>query len=326
MANIRKRGKRYTVEVRIAGHPTQTSTFATKGEANAWAVDTERAIRAGQPTGQNAGRIVRDVWDRILERKDLPRWDRSRLTALSRDPVAKRPLHLAGPPDFADWRDRRMKDVASATVRREWALVHSAFKLAMREWHWITLHPMRDLPWPADGKARRRRVSDDEVKLLRVATGYRPDASPDTIIARCGAAFELALETMMRGTEILHITRADLRLPHYVHLPKTKNGDTRDVALSARALAIVEQMMLLGFDPIFGLNAAQKDANFRKAVKRSGLVDLVFHDSRHEAATRLARKLDVLDLAIMGGWRDINELREVYYNPTGEEMAARLNA
>lgn len=85
-------------------------------------------------------------------------------------------------------------------------------------------------------------------------------------------------------------------------------------------------MIALGFDPIFGLESRQKDANFRKAVKRSGLVDLHFHDSRHEATTRLARKLDVLDFALMGGWKDVNLLRKVYYNATGEEIAARLNA
>ena len=50
---------------------------------------------------------------------------------------------------------------------------------------------------------------------------------------------------------------------------------------------------------------------------------MTFHDTRHEACTRLARKLDVLDLAKMIGHRDPRSLM-IYYNPTASEIAKRL--
>jgi integrase len=50
---------------------------------------------------------------------------------------------------------------------------------------------------------------------------------------------------------------------------------------------------------------------------------LTFHDTRHEAITRLAAKLNVLDLARMVGHRDIKQL-QVYYNAPAEEIAMRL--
>jgi integrase len=56
---------------------------------------------------------------------------------------------------------------------------------------------------------------------------------------------------------------------------------------------------------------------------RSLVEGLTFHDFRHEAITRLARKLDVLDLARMVGHRDLRQLA-IYYNATAEEMAGRL--
>ncbi|EMN1578428.1 site-specific integrase, partial [Pseudomonas aeruginosa] len=43
-----------------------------------------------------------------------------------------------------------------------------------------------------------------------------------------------------------------------------------------------------------------------------------------EATTRLARKLDVLDLARMTGHRDPRSLM-VYYNATASEVASRLD-
>ncbi|WP_282433170.1 tyrosine-type recombinase/integrase [Massilia oculi] len=65
------------------------------------------------------------------------------------------------------------------------------------------------------------------------------------------------------------------------------------------------------------------DALFRKAKKAAGIEGLTFHDTRHEAITRLAQKLDVLDLARMVGHTNINQLR-TYYNPTAEDIASRL--
>ena len=66
-----------------------------------------------------------------------------------------------------------------------------------------------------------------------------------------------------------------------------------------------------------------RDALFRRAKQAAGIADLHWHDLRHEAATRLARKLDVLDLARMTGHRDSKSLL-TYYNPTAAEIAKRL--
>ena len=81
--------------------------------------------------------------------------------------------------------------------------------------------------------------------------------------------------------------------------------------------------MELKHEPIFNLDSGTASRMFAVAIKNTGLKDLHFHDTRHEAITRLARKVDVLDLARMVGHRDINSLR-VYYNATASEIASRL--
>jgi integrase len=63
---------------------------------------------------------------------------------------------------------------------------------------------------------------------------------------------------------------------------------------------------------------------FRKAKARAMIADATFHDTRHLAITRLAKKLDVLDLARMVGHRDLRQL-QIYYNETAEVMAVRLD-
>ena len=66
------------------------------------------------------------------------------------------------------------------------------------------------------------------------------------------------------------------------------------------------------------------DALFRKYRDKAGIDNLHFHDTRHEAVTRLAKKLDVLDLARMIGHRNLKTLM-VYYNATAEELAQKLD-
>ncbi len=53
------------------------------------------------------------------------------------------------------------------------------------------------------------------------------------------------------------------------------------------------------------------------------LVDLHFHDLRHEATSRLAKVYDIRQLAKVGGWRDLNTLAR-YYNPTDDELVEKL--
>ena len=48
-----------------------------------------------------------------------------------------------------------------------------------------------------------------------------------------------------------------------------------------------------------------------------------FHDTRHEAITRLAKRLDVLELARVVGHRDPRSLT-IYYNETAEQLAKKL--
>lgn len=92
--------------------------------------------------------------------------------------------------------------------------------------------------------------------------------------------------------------------------------------LSKRALEL--RALLPPGDSVFGLSSSSLDALFRKAKATTGVENLTFHDTRHEAITRLARKLNVLDLARMVGHRDLKML-QVYYNESAEDITGRLD-
>jgi integrase len=164
------------------------------------------------------------------------------------------------------------------------------------------------------------------VERILIALGYDDETPAALVMQRVGAAWLFAIETGMRQGEIAGLLETDVDLHRSVaHLRQTKNGQERTVPLSPRAMDILRRVRTVTKpDPRwFGMNVSQVTPLFIKARKAAMIENLTFHDARHAAITRLAKKLDVLSLARMVGHRDIRQLM-VYYNPDAEELAKRL--
>ena len=103
----------------------------------------------------------------------------------------------------------------------------------------------------------------------------------------------------------------------------TKNGSARDVPLSPVARRLIAQMR--GWDDVsvFGLQSQTLDALFRRARDRAGLAGFTFHDARRTAATRISKRVDVLMLCRIFGWKN-PKMSMVYYAPTASQIAGRL--
>ena len=223
---------------------------------------------------------------------------------------------------IAAWRDERLRSVQGGTFTREMNLLSHVFSVARKEWHWLRVNPIRDVARPKAKPHRDRRISQDEIDRICLALRWPNDgsvAAPQTIQPRIALAFLFAIETAMRAGEICGLRRGDLN-GCVAHLKMTKNGFSRNVALSPRAVEIWA-MVPNGF----GITTATLDTMFRAARQRAGVEGLTFHDTRHEAITRLASKLNVLELARMVGHHDIKQL-QTYYNASAEDIAKKLKS
>jgi integrase len=322
MASIKNIDGKYRVFIFKMG-VRKSKVFDVKAKAVAWATQTEADILAGK-TGAVPDKTFGDLLDeyasRVSPTKRGERWEKVRINLVKRDPIAAVKLSQLAAPDFANWRDRRLLSVSAASVRREWNLLSSAINIAVKEWHWLPINSMKDVKRPAAPDSRDRLISEDE--LVRLAYVFGDDVT--TATGRVWQAFQFAIETGMRAGEIVGLTwdRVFLDKCYCSTFGKTQAA-RRDVALSQRAIEIIRG---IGIEAglVFNLNSAQIDSLFRKAKSKAGIEDLHFHDSRHEAITRLAKKLDVLDLARMVGHRDLRML-SIYYNATAESMANKLN-
>lgn len=336
MASITKFKTGWRAQVAIQG-VRESRVFSTKSEANAWSAQRETEIRTEKTTGVQRGRTVDEAFRRYLKEVSVHkrghRWEAIRLAAIGRmkvDGIELKDMKLAEVTSdiLGRWRDARLTvdKVKGATINRDLTLLSHVFSTAAKEWKWIAASPTTDVRRPADSAPRDRLYSDDEIERVCLALDFDQGAEEpaETAGQRIAVAFLFAIETAMRAGEICSLKPQDVS-GRVATLQRTKNGMKRQVPLSTRAVQLLERLPLPDEDgTIFNLTAASLDTLFRKAKKRAMVEDATFHDTRHLAITRLAKKLNVLDLARMVGHRDLRQL-QVYYNETAESMAARLD-
>jgi len=258
----------------------------------------------------------------------------------------------------AGWRDRRLKTVTGATVNREIDVLSTVFNHARREWGIHVENPIPYVKRPDKAKARDRRFSaEEEAYLLAALTGG--ERQSDGTFSK-GARnpwllplVRLAMETAMRRGELLALDWDNVDLKRQTaHLPDTKNGDARTVPLSTQAVGILETLPkpkagdegvgATRTGKVFATTALALRKGFTRAIERAQeqyvadckkaqrtpvggfLFDVHFHDTRHEAASRLAEKLsNVLELSAVTGHRDLRMLKR-YYHPRAEDLAKKL--
>jgi integrase len=107
-------------------------------------------------------------------------------------------------------------------------------------------------------------------------------------------------------------------------LPLTKNGDSRYVPLSTKAIAILNSLPRDIKGRIFPLNKGTVSILFLRAVRRAKVEDFHFHDLRHMALTRLSSKFtNILELAAISGHRELKMLQR-YVHIKAEDLAKKM--
>lgn len=329
MATYTKRKNSWRVQIYVKGI-RESATFDTKTEARAWASERETELRNGMrgvlPDYTLKQAIERYINDVATKRKGY-KWERDRLNKFMRDNphLILKPIKMVTTDDLVKWRDDRERSVKAASVRREGNLLSGVFSIARKEWKWIKDNPMADLKLPAKPKPRDRRISDDEIERLCLSASYEPYTMPETATQQIMACFLLAIETGMRQGELLKVRWQDVRIKErYIQLYDTKNSDDRHVPLSSNAIRLIESLKGVDDSKLFTVSSGSFSQLFRKLRNRCEIDDLHFHDTRHEACTRLARKIPMEDLARMLGHRRLDSVM-IYYNATATEIASLLD-
>lgn len=376
MASFRKRGElQWQARISRKRFPPQVKTFNARADAEAWARQIESEIDRGvfvsRTEAENTtlyevlGRYERE----ILPGKKGASPELSVLRIWRATELSKRAMASVRSADVAKLRDDWLMDRKPATVLRRLSVLSHVFNIARKEWGMESLsNPVELVRKPQPNNARTRRIaggdsasdpaSTDDAESIRRAK----DGELERVIAASNSALLppivwLAVETAMRRGEIVTLRWEHVDLKRRVaHLPATKNGSSRDVPLSSRAIAIFQALkdsrdgaVNKSDDDeegdggrVFDIRSDAVTRAFERAVARARkiyvqegkearqkgpdskfLTDLRFHDLRHEATSRLASIFPLHELTKITGHRDPRMLMR-YYHPRAEDLAKRL--
>lgn len=347
MAYITKRGEyQWRARIRRLGYPEQSKTFTTKADAEAWGRliegEIDRGVFVSRTEAENT--TLLDALDRyskeITPKKKGSAQELTRIRRWQSSDLGARFLATIKGSDLAKFRDdRRTAGKAENTIRLDLALISHLFETARREWGMQSLtNPVKNITLPRGSKQRDRRLSPTEEKYLLSACGKTVQTTMRPIV-------ELALETAMRQGEILKLTWRTVDLgKRLIFLADTKNGESRYVPLSKRAIEVLNSLpRAIDGGKIFQISQDRLIRTFQRACaigKTDYLEDckkaktdpisefldnLRFHDLRHEATTRFFEKgLDMMEVSTITGHKSLQMLRR-YTHLRAEDLALKLN-
>ena len=176
------------------------------------------------------------------------------------------------------------------------ALIRHFLEFARLEWgYYLPINPVDLVSKPKLNKPRDRRVSAYDIDKLM-------HALRETKVTYLKPLILIALETGLRQGELIKLLWKDVDLDsRLLKVRDTKNGEDRVIPLSNKSLSILESLPRPG-KTVFNASHSSLQNAWKRLIKRSGLIDLHFHDLRHEAISRfIERGLTIPEAASISG-------------------------
>lgn len=315
MATFVQDGKKIRAQVWVDGK-RKSKTFITKSEAKTWAALQESTLKVSGNTARITFRQLAQAWVERYTRRPSIEWEARRLTALLAGDLGDTMLPNLNKVVVSKWRDDRLNEVSAGTVLRDWNLLSSVCSDAVSEMGLLDVNPFHGVRRPEPPPPRDRLHTDKEMEALEVASTARPIGG---IVLR---AFKLACQTGMSAGELCALTHEQInRSTRVAKLPAFKTRPPREVPLNMKAM----ELLGTGTGPVFDIRPSQLDANWRNLCNAAGVENLHFHDSRHYAATWMAKKIDAVALAKLLGHTNLKMLLNVYYKADAAALVDKLD-
>ena len=322
MASIIKRESGWQVQIRKQGYQPISKRFDKKSDANSWArlaeSEMDRGIFIDRSEAEKT--TLAQILERYLSEVSIHKQgfiqEESRIKCLLKHPLSNRYLATLQSSDFAEYRDKRLALVCGTTVNKELTLLGKVIDTARRDWSISMENPVRPIRRPKNNHSRDRRLKDDELQLILM--------SSESHVLSSIVLF--ALETAMRRGEIAKAKWSHLQLSQRLLIvPETKTGVPRTIPLSNSAMVIIQSLAKIDNQTIFKLRPDSITQAFERACNRAKILDLRFHDLRHEATSRLFEKgLNPMQVSAITGHQTFEMLKR-YTHLKAQDLVGLLD-
>jgi integrase len=346
MATLRKNGKNWQAIIRNKGFKSQSKSFPLRKDAAAWAkvIESQQIRGTFVDTETASTTSFADCLDRYESEQEAAgrrsiRQLKSQLNLIRQSGLIGLSLANVTPIEIVKYKDARMATgIKAATYIKDHNLLHAIFEVIQRGWA-ISLpkgNPVKMVSTPkhtSPTSRNRRLVGTEEKRLLAVLY----ESSYETAII-----VKFALATGMRRGEIMNIRFGDVspRAISTLTIPQTKTGHPRVIPLTVDAhSALSEQTNLLiesygmmngvrqnEFDRMFLFEIKPDSVTraFKRACDKANIMNLTFHDLRHEAISRLFEKgLDMMEVSHISGHKGFDMLKK-YTHLKPEDILKKL--
>jgi integrase len=223
--------------------------------------------------------------------------------------------------------ERQALGFSKETIVRELGFLRRIFNIAVSEWELCNSNPvpvvLRTLG-KSDNK-RIRYLQADELQRLTVSlpSWLRPIVT-------------IARHTGLRRGNLLNLTWEQINSNRGVLIvPKTKNSDPLGLPITKTAAKVFQELQKVRHlhSPYVFCDSSgnrftdhQVSMAFRRACKRAGIINLRFHDLRHDFASRLVQNgVDIYSVKELLGHKDIRmTLRYAHLAPDSLKSSVKV--
>ena len=326
MASIYKRNGKWRVEIRKIGSKGIHKSFIVKDEAIRFARETEVKIEQGLyqdltlAKTTNLKDVLAQYRDRVSINKKGYEQERYKINKIIRSDIADKTLSQLTPLVLFEYIEQQKKLYTASTVNKSITIVNLALNFAER-FLGISLNknPLKFIKRLKESQFVGQVIElHEEALLLKHAEFSKLYWLKTAII--------LGIDCGLRRGEILKLKAEDVNFKNNTAVLKdTKNGESREIGLSSRAIQELKKLPVSIDGKLFPCKRLDTFTFYFNQLKKWSGVKKRFHDTRHTFASRSATSgWSITEIAAQGGWKQLQVLKR-YTHIKAEYLAKKMN-
>jgi integrase len=325
MATIRRRNNKWQVIIRKDNFKITYKTFSLKEDAVRWARETEVKIERGlyQDLTLSKTTKLKDVLaqyrDRVSINKKGYEQECYKINKIIRSDIADKTLSELTPIVLFEYIEQQKKLYTASTINKSITIINVALNFAER-FLGISLNknPLKFIKRLKESQFVGQVIEPHEEELLlKHAEGSK--------LYWLKVAIILGIDCGLRRGEILKLKAEDINYNNSTAILRdTKNGETREIGLSQRALNEIKKLPITIDGKLFPCKRLDTFTFYYKQLQRWSGVKKRFHDTRHTFASRKATSgWSITEIAAQGGWKQLQVLKR-YTHIKAEYLAKKM--
>ena len=326
MASIYKRNGKWRVEIRKKGSKGIHKSFIVKDDAIRFARDTEVKIEQGLYQDLTLAKTtkLKDVLaqyrDRVSVNKKGYEQERYKVNKIIRSDIADKTLSQLTPLVLFEYIVHQKKLYTASTVNKSITIINLALNFAER-FLGISLNknPLKFIKRLKESQFVGQVIEPHEEALLLKHAEFSK-------LYWLKTAIILGIDCGLRRGEIIKLKAEDINFKNNTAvLRDTKNGETREIGLSQRAIQEIKKLPITIDGKLFPCKRLDTFSFYYNQLQRWSGVKKRFHDTRHTFASRKATSgWSITEIAAQGGWKQLQVLKR-YTHIKAEYLAKKMN-